>query len=89
MIDDTVLARQRIGVAKRVETKCNRCGGRTTDKTGVCVACRRIGMLSNVRRMTTEQVASLLNACRSELQRRRDELNAAIGDAPPAHWSGE
>ncbi len=73
-IDPNVLAKQRIGPH---ETKCDRCGRRTRDSRGTCQACR-VAHVPKLQRLTTEQLTGLIESCRVELKRRREELDAAL-----------
>lgn len=83
MIDPDVLVRQRgphlVTEEHKPETKCPRCGRRTRDRRGVCHPCQKAH--PDLRRMTSEQVSALMTACRSELERRRSEINAALEGA--------
>ncbi len=58
------------------ERACDRCGRRTRDETGTCMGCRRL--LPGLRRATTNQIIGFMAQCREELERRRQELEAAL-----------
>ena len=81
MIDEAVLARQRIGRAARVEYTCPGCGKRTTDKEGSCSACRRVGGAVQWERLTTKQITNYIALAKAELVRRRDELSKLLEEA--------
>ncbi len=80
-IDPATLDSQRnaLRIVARHESKCGRCGRRTTDRGGVCAACKR-GHIPDLTLMHTEHVVGLIDACRAELKRRRDALDAALGE---------
>lgn len=63
---------------KRDEYSCPGCGRRTTDKTGRCIACRRLNTPRFVRSLTHDQLVELVKMCRSELQRRQIEIRSAL-----------
>lgn len=55
MIDDGVLAKQRIAAVRPGESSCSRCGKRTRDMTGTCRACRDV--MPDLRRVSLHQSA--------------------------------
>jgi hypothetical protein len=68
-------------VPKWTETRCS-CGKRTTRASGECATCFRAkGLGGSVTTMTDGQLVALLAAVRSELKRRRDEIDAAMEGA--------
>lgn len=70
MMDPKIVALQ------RREFRCSRCGRRSRDKSGVCMACKLD--LPNPKRLATDRILAHLRACRAELQRRRAELDEAL-----------
>jgi predicted amidophosphoribosyltransferase len=72
------LEQQRAGLhlVEQAEGRCPTCGRRTRDVKGRCASCRR--SLPNLTRLTVEQVTGLIEQCRAELKRRRDEIDAAM-----------
>jgi hypothetical protein len=59
------------------EYPCPSCGRRTTDAQGACINCRRLKNPS-IDRMTIPQLAKLMDACRVEIKKRRDEAAKAL-----------
>ncbi len=80
-IDPSTLEKQRLSLVQPSETKCDRCGQRTRDKTRTCMACRR-AKVPKMALLTTAQLSGLIAACRAELERRRAEIDVAIGGKP-------
>lgn len=76
-IDDGALTRQRLALVPRHETRCDRCGKRTTNRRGTCGVCQG-AHIPRLYRLSTEQLTGLIDSCRSELERRRSELEAAL-----------
>ena len=79
-IDPARLDRQRAAIqsVKDGEYECPGCGRRTRDREGRCASCRRVGGAIDRARLSVEQIRRLQTACKSELQRRRDALDAAL-----------
>lgn len=63
------------------EYACPSCQRRTRDATGQCVSCRRAAM-PRLERLTLPQLAALQSGIRSEMERRRAEIDAALGVSP-------
>jgi len=80
MIDPARLEKQRLSLVTSTEAKCARCGRRTRDKSGVCMACRTAHVPA-LHLLTTEQIVGLIGACRAELKKRRDEIDGALEGA--------
>lgn len=76
-IDPEKLDRQRLSLVPREEVACDRCGRRTTDKTGTCAACKH-AKVPQLARLSTEGLVGLIELCRAELERRRLEVEAAL-----------
>ena len=61
------------------QAPCVKCGTLTRGKGGVCRACKNGYGLPDPKTLTVERIVSYVAACKAELQRRRDELDAALG----------
>lgn len=65
------------------EHKCPRCGGRTRSRPGA--ACRRCVAGDGIRDLhlvSTDRLLLMRGQIETELKRRRDELDAALREAP-------
>jgi hypothetical protein len=78
MIDQGTLRKQQLAVVRQpgAETSCSRCGKRTRDVTGTCRSCREV--MPSLGRMSVAQLGALVEQAKAELQRRRDEVEAAL-----------
>lgn len=82
-IDPEVLAKQRIYPVEKIRQgarPCVKCGAATEAKGGICRGCKNGYGLPDVTKQTTDRLLSYLEAIRAELKRRRDELDAALGE---------
>jgi hypothetical protein len=74
----SVLTRIAVDESQRTkEYRCPGCDRRTRDVQGECISCRRLKK-PQFDRMTIPQLVRLMEACRAEIQKRRDEAAAAL-----------
>ena len=64
-----------------VEYSCPRCGRRTRDRSGACNQCKA-SHVPRFDQLTTEAIKGVIAAARAELQRRKDEIDNALGGKP-------
>jgi hypothetical protein len=83
-IDPLKLAQQR-GELRVVRTNasggelyCKRCGVETHSKHGICRACKNGYGMPDPKTLSTARLADHIEACKAELKRRRDEIDAAM-----------
>ena len=76
-IDPDRLSAQRLSLVPREEKHCDRCGKRTTDRTGTCAPCKRAS-IPKLELLSTEALVGIVGRCRDELERRRQEVEAAL-----------
>lgn len=70
---DPVKHRRQLSLIHRGEYKCPGCGRRTRDTQGRCRTCRRTAP-PYVGRLNDDQLVALVQACKEEMQRRRNQL---------------
>lgn len=63
------------------ERACLKCGAPTSAKSGVCRGCHNGYGLPDPRKIPTPLLVGYIAKVREELQRRRAEIDAALGDA--------
>lgn len=79
-IDPVRLVQQQHAVG-RSETKCSICGGRTREAAGSHLRCRTAVAGIRWEKLTTQQLAGVMEQARAELARRRDAILSALGES--------